>query len=87
MYPAGWRIEPPVSPPIEKTVYSLATFTADPPLEPPATNVGSIAFYKAKKMVFSLEDPWPKLSQFSFTNGIAPASNNFWIAVAVYGDL
>jgi len=38
---AGIRIEPPVSLPIAQSHIPVATATADPPEEPPATRAGS----------------------------------------------
>ncbi len=37
----GMRIEPPVSLPIAQSHMPIATATADPPDEPPATRLGS----------------------------------------------
>ena len=34
---AGWRIEPPVSVPIDSGAWKAATATAEPPLLPPGT--------------------------------------------------
>ena len=39
--PAGMRIDPPVSEPIEPRAADNATETAEPPLEPPAIRSGS----------------------------------------------
>ena len=41
---AGWRIEPPVSVPIDHGAVPAATAAAEPPEEPPGTRVRSHGF-------------------------------------------
>ncbi len=83
--PAGWRIEPPVSVPIDRQAIRAATQAAAPPLEPPGMQSRSQGLCVGKKAEFSFEPPIANSSKFVRPRNTASAARSFWIIVASYG--
>ena len=54
---AGWRIEPPVSVPIDHGTVPAATAAAEPPDEPPGTRARSHGFSVGPNAEFSVDEP------------------------------
>src|SRR5665647_3187011 len=71
---AGWRIEPPVSVPIAAGAMRAATATADPPLEPPGTRLGSQGFFTGPQKQVSLDEPMANSSMLVLPRITAPAA-------------
>jgi hypothetical protein len=82
---AGWRIEPPVSVPIDHGALPAATAAADPPDEPPGTRAGSHGLRVGPKPEFSVDEPIANSSWFVLASSGAPAAVRRSIDVAVYG--
>src|ERR1700694_4038775 len=61
---AGWRIEPPVSVPSEKTTSPAATATAEPPDEPPGPRSARQGFFTGPNAEFTFELPIANSSRF-----------------------
>src|SRR5271170_5276589 len=87
---AGWRIDPPVSVPVDPMAMREATAAADPPEEPPGT---SFALLPARCHGFStgpnaevmLEEPMANSSRFALPRNTAPSRNKFAVTVLSYG--
>src|SRR5258707_5703186 len=60
----GMRIEPPVSLPIAQSHMPLATATAEPPDEPPATRLVSCGLRTAPKCGLTLVTPYANSCRF-----------------------
>ena len=71
---AGWRMEPPVSVPMEAKHWPAATLAAEPPLEPPGTRVASQGFLVTLKAEFSVDEPMANSSMLALARMMAPAS-------------
>jgi hypothetical protein len=82
---AGWRIDPPVSVPIDQGAVPAATAAAEPPEEPPGTRSGSQGFRTGPKPEFSVDEPIANSSWLVLPSTGAPASRRRVTAVAVYG--
>ena len=82
---AGWRIEPPVSVPIDQGAVPAATAAAEPPEEPPGTRSGSHGFRTGPKPEFSVDEPIANSSWLVLPSTGAPAARSRATAVAVYG--
>ena len=82
---AGWRIEPPVSVPIEQGARPPATTAAEPPDEPPGTRSRSQGLRTSPYAEFSFEDPIANSSMLVLPRTRAPAPSRRSTAVAVYG--
>src|SRR4051794_14655315 len=83
--PAGWRIEPPVSVPIDIGAMRAATLAADPPLEPPAMHCKFHGLHVVKNAEFSLLPPIANSSMFVLPISTASASRSLRMTVASYG--
>ena len=66
---------------------SRATATAEPPEEPPATRVSSIAFLVGPKYEFSVDEPCANESRLVRPIIIAPSASSFFTVVESIGDL
>ena len=82
---AGWRIEPPVSVPIDHGTVPAATAAAEPPDDPPGTRVRSHGFSVGPKAEFSVDEPMANSSWLVLASTGAPAFIRRSTDVAVYG--
>ena len=71
---AGWRIEPPVSVPIESGTWYAATAAADPPLLPPGTRSRSHGLAVGPQAECSVDEPIANSSMFVLPGSTAPAA-------------
>ncbi len=79
---AGWRIDPPVSVPIEPRQRDADVATAEPPLDPPGTLSVSQGFFVGPKYEVSVEEPIANSSILFLPVITAPASRSFFVTVA-----
>ena len=70
---AGWRIEPPVSVPIESGTWYAATDAAEPPLLPPGTRSRSHGLAVGPQAECSVDEPIANSSMFVLPGSTAPA--------------
>src|SRR3954447_2144597 len=82
---AGWRIEPPVSVPIDHGARPAATAAAEPPELPPGTRPRSHGLSVGPYAEFSVEEPMANSSWLVLPSSGRPASWSFSTLVAVYG--
>ena len=82
---AGWRIEPPVSVPIDHGAEPAATAAALPPDEPPGTRAVSQGLSVGPYAECSVEEPIANSSWLVLPSSGAPACSSFSTLVAVYG--
>ena len=82
---AGWRIEPPVSVPIDHGAEPAATAAALPPEEPPGTRAVSHGLSVGPYAECSVEEPIANSSWLVLPSSGAPARSSFSTLVAVYG--
>src|SRR3954453_19564169 len=82
---AGWRIEPPVSVPIDHGARPAATAAAEPPELPPGTRERSHGFRVGPYAECSGEEPIANSSWLVLPSSGAPAATSRSTAVAVYG--
>ncbi len=80
--PAGWRIDPPVSVPIDKQAIRAATLAAAPPLDPPGMQSKFHGLRVGKNAEFSFEPPIANSSMLVRPRKTASAARSFWIIVA-----
>src|SRR4051812_43198330 len=83
--PAGCRIEPPVSVPMDKGAIDAAIAAAEPPLDPPGIRVVSQGLRVGKKAEFSFEPPIANSSMFVLPISTASAAFSLAMTVASYG--
>src|SRR5690606_13893748 len=81
----GWRIEPPVSVPIDKGAIDAARHAAAPPLEPPGIRSRSHGLRVGWKALFSVEPPIANSSIFVLPISTASAARSLSTTVALYG--
>jgi hypothetical protein len=84
---AGWRIEPPVSVPIESGAWNAATATAEPPLLPPGTVSRSHGLATGPYALCSFDEPIANSSMLVLPRITAPASRNRSTMWASYGAM
>ncbi len=82
---AGWRIEPPVSVPIDHGAVPAATAAAEPPEDPPGTRLRSHGLSTGPKAEFSFDEPIANSSWLVLASSGAPAPVSRSTLVAVYG--
>ena len=83
---AGSLILPPVSDPRASAASQDATDAAEPPEEPPGTLFKFQGLWTFLKAEFSLEEPIANSSRLALPTIGIKLFNNFWVAVALYGD-
>jgi len=84
---AGFRIEPPVSEPSEKSESSAATDAAEPDDEPPGISSGFRGFFVGPNAEVSPEAPQANSSMFNIPNNIASSVRSLSMTVALYGEM
>ena len=82
---AGWRIEPPVSVPIDSGAWKAATAAAEPPLQPPGTRSRSHGLAVGPNAECSVDEPIANSSMFVLPRITAPASRSRSVMWASYG--
>src|SRR5258708_1751335 len=82
---AGWRIEPPVSVPIESGASNAATAADEPPDEPPGTRDRSHGLCVGWYAEFSVDEPIANSSMFVLPSMTMPAFLIRVEIVASYG--
>src|SRR6478735_11902417 len=82
---AGWRIEPPVSVPIESGASNAATAAEEPPEEPPGIRVRSHGLPVAPYAEFSVDEPIANSSMLVLPRITMSASRSLRVTVASYG--
>ena len=83
---AGWRIEPPVSVPIESGAWRAATAAAEPPDEPPGTRSRSHGLAVGPNALCSVDEPIANSSMFVLPRITAPASRSRSVMCASNGE-
>ena len=82
---AGWRIEPPVSVPIDHGARPAATAAALPPDDPPGTLLRSHGLSVGPNAQCSVDEPIANSSWLVLPSSGAPAVARLCTAVDVYG--
>src|SRR5436190_2372491 len=87
---AGWRIEPPVSVPVEPGTIYAATAAADPPDEPPGTSLRLSplrfhGFSTPPKWLVMFDEPMANSSRLVLPTITAPAFQRLVVTVLSYG--
>src|SRR6478752_5414207 len=82
---AGWRIEPPVSVPIESGAWKALTAAAEPPEDPPGTRSRSHGLAVGPKALCSVDEPIANSSMFVLPRIGSPAARTRATTVASYG--
>ena len=82
---AGWRIEPPVSVPIDSGAWKAATAAAEPPLLPPGTRSSAHGLAVGPKAECSVDEPIANSSMLVLPRITAPASRSRSVMWASYG--
>src|SRR5436190_18012824 len=87
---AGWRIEPPVSVPVEPGTIYAATAAAEPPDEPPGASLRLSprrfqGFSTPPKWLVMFEEPMANSSRLVLPTITAPAFHRFAVTVLSYG--
>ncbi len=71
---AGWRMEPPVSVPIDNGAWKALTAAAEPPEDPPGTRSRSHGLAVGPNALCSVDEPIANSSMFVLPRMTAPAS-------------
>ena len=83
---AGWRIDPPVSVPVEASAMPAATAAAEPPEEPPGTSCVLAprrchGFTVGPKAEVVVDEPMANSSRFVLPRNTAPSRSMFAVTV------
>src|SRR5690349_9682055 len=82
---AGWRIEPPVSVPVDSGASYAATAAEEPPEEPPGMRDRSHGLRVTPYAEFSVEEPIANSSRLVLPRITSPDSRRRRVTVASYG--
>ncbi len=82
---AGWRIEPPVSVPIDSGASKAASAAAEPPPEPPGMRAVSHGLRVGPYAEYSVDEPMANSSMFVLPRIVIPAARSRAVTVASYG--
>ena len=78
---AGCLIDPPVSVPMVAGVRFAANADAEPPDEPPGTNLSPNGFVTFPKKLVSLDEPIANSSQLSLPSKNEPSDHKLFVTV------